>query len=77
MPPDRGLATKQMSGKKSNKFRVTVGFMCNASGTKKWPLFYIGKFKQPRCFGKKTPEQHGFWYRSNKTAWMTSELFEQ
>ncbi|KIJ08822.1 hypothetical protein PAXINDRAFT_34512, partial [Paxillus involutus ATCC 200175] len=44
---------------------------------KKWPVFYIGKSKQPRCFGKRTPEQHGFWYRNNKTAWMTSAIFEQ
>jgi hypothetical protein len=76
-PPDRGIVSKQMSGKKSNKFRITVGFMCNATGTEKWPIFYIGKSKQPRCFGKKTPERHGFWYRNNKTSWMTSEIFEQ
>jgi len=25
VPPDRGLATKQMSGKKKSKFRITLG----------------------------------------------------
>jgi len=76
-PPDRGLATKQMSGKKSNKFRITVGFLCNADGSEKWPIFFIGKSKKPRCFGKKTPQQHGFYYRYNKTAWMTSAYYEE
>jgi hypothetical protein len=51
-PPDCGIASKQMSGKKSNKFHITVGFMCNATGTEKWPIFYIGKSKQPWYFGK-------------------------
>ena len=31
-PPDRGLATKHMSGKKKDRFRITLGFACNANG---------------------------------------------
>lgn len=27
-PPDRGLARKPMSGKKKDKFRLTLGFAC-------------------------------------------------
>lgn len=46
-PPDRGLATEQMSGKKQNKFWITLLFVCNADGSKKWPIFYIGKSKMP------------------------------
>lgn len=76
-PPDRGLASKQMSGKKSNRFCITVAFACNADGSEKWPIFYIGKAKQPRCFGKKTPASYGFYYCNNKTAWMTSAYFEE
>ena len=76
-PPDRGLATKQMSGKKKDKFRITLGFACNADGSKKLPAFYIGKSKQPCCFKKKTPQSRGFYYRNNKKAWMTAELFEE
>lgn len=76
-PPDRGLASQQMSGKKSNKFRITVTFICNQTGTEKWPIFYIGKAKQPRCFKKKKPSEYGFRYRNNKTAWMTSNYFEE
>ncbi|KAF8835030.1 hypothetical protein BDN67DRAFT_913714 [Paxillus ammoniavirescens] len=76
-PPDHGIASKQMLGKKSNKFQITVEFMCNATGTEKWPVFYIGKSKQLHYFGKRTLEQHGFWYHNNKTAWMKSAFFKQ
>ncbi len=77
MPPDRGLAAKQLSGKKGNKFRITVGFACNADGSEKLPAIYIGKWKKPRCFGKVGPVQRGFHYRNNKTAWMTTVLFDE
>lgn len=76
-PPDRGLASEQMSGKKSSKFRITLGFACNADGSEKFPPIYIGKSKRPRCFKKKTPAQYGFYYRNNKKAWMTAVLFEE
>lgn len=76
-PPDRGLATKQMSGKKKSKFRITLGFACNSDGSEKLPAMFIGKSKQPRCFKKKTPQSRGFYYRNNKKAWMTAELFEE
>jgi hypothetical protein len=76
-PPEQGLAMKQIPGKKTNKTWVTVGFMCNSTGTEKWPIFYIGKSKQPCCFGKKTPSQHGFYYCNNKTSWMTVAFFEE
>ena len=42
-PPDHGLAMQQMSGKKINKFCITIGFTCNANGSEKMPLFFIGK----------------------------------
>lgn len=73
-PPDRGLATKQMSGKKKDKFRITVGLACNSDGSEKFEPIYIGKSKRPRCFGK---VEQGFYYRNNKKAWMTCLLFEE
>ena len=54
-----------------------MGVACNADGTKKLPLFFVGKAAKPQCFKKKTPEECGFYYRNNKKAWMTSELFEE
>jgi len=46
-----------------------------ATGTRKIQLLFIGNAKQPQCFKKKTGKQWGFWYFSNKTAWMTGEIF--
>ena len=66
-----------MAGKKKEKFSITLGFACNADGSEKLPVMYIGKAKKPRCFGKETTEQRGFYYRNNKKAWMTSALFEE
>ncbi|KIJ47111.1 hypothetical protein M422DRAFT_128781, partial [Sphaerobolus stellatus SS14] len=76
-PPDRGLATKQMSGKKAEKFRITLGIACNADGSEKLPLLFIGRSMKPRCFRGKTPQSLGFDYYSNKKAWMTMEIFEK
>lgn len=60
-PPDRGMATEQMSGKKRDKFRITIGFACNADGTEKEEAFFIGKSKMPRCFKKISPAARGFY----------------
>jgi hypothetical protein len=76
-PPDQGLATQQMSGKKKSKFRITLALACNADGSEKLPLFFIGKSKRPRCFRTSSPASLGMYYRNNKKAWMTSELFEE
>jgi len=66
-----------MAGKKREKFRITIAFACNADGSEHLPPIYIGKSKLPCCFKKRTPDQLGFYYRNNKKAWMTSELFEE
>ncbi|KAJ7224681.1 DDE superfamily endonuclease-domain-containing protein [Mycena pura] len=76
-PPDRGLSTKQMSGKKRSKFRITIGFACNASGTEKLDPIYIGKSAKPRAFKNKTAKSLGFYYRNNKKSWMNSYLYEE
>lgn len=66
-----------MSGKKKDRFRITIGFACNADGSEKLEPIFIGKSKNPRCFQKKDPQARGFYYRNNKKAWMTTELFEE
>ena len=76
-PPDRGLSQDQMSGKRASKFRITLAFACNSDGSEKKDLFFIGKSKKPRCFGRQGPIAHGFYYRANKMAWMTGALFEE
>jgi hypothetical protein len=69
--------SKKDAGKKSSKTCITVGFACNADGGEKWAIFFIGKSKKPRCFKQKTPQEHRFYYRNNKTSWMTSTFFEE
>jgi len=49
-PPDRGLTLQQMSGKKKEKFCLTIALLCNADGSKFFPPIYIGKSKRPHCF---------------------------
>jgi hypothetical protein len=66
-----------MSGKKKDRFRITIGLACNADGSEKLDPIFIGRFQNPRCFGKRSPQARGFYYRSNKAAWMTTALFEE
>jgi hypothetical protein len=75
--PDRGLATVHISGKKVNKFRITLALLCNADGSQKFPIFYIGRARHPVAFNRQDPNRAGFRYRHNKTAWMTSLLFDE
>jgi len=62
-----------MSGKKTDKFRITLGFACNADGSEKLPVFFIGKSKKPRCFRGQTPQARGFYYRNNKKVYHTAD----
>ena len=77
LPPDRGLADKRHSGVKGRKVRLTYAFTSNADGSEKLKPLIIGKAKKPRCFGKKTGPQLGFYYRNNAKAWMTSSLYQE
>ncbi|KIJ51658.1 hypothetical protein M422DRAFT_157586 [Sphaerobolus stellatus SS14] len=76
VPPDRGLATQQMKGKKSEKFRITIGVACNADGSEKLPLCFIGRSAKPQCFSGKSPNNYGYHYYNNTKAWMTKGIFE-
>jgi hypothetical protein len=68
---------KQMSRMKKKKFCITLGFAVNADRSEKLPPFFIGYTRKPHCFNSKTPQSVGFNYQNHKTAWMTSELFEE
>jgi hypothetical protein len=62
-------------GGKMSKDRMTVLVGANKDGSEKLPLLLIGKSGKPRCFKnfKNLPCK----YSSNKTAWMTSDLFNE
>ena len=51
--------------------------MVNASGSDKPKLCIIGNAEKPRCFTKSFHPNSIVDYYSNKSAWMTSEIFEK
>ncbi|KAJ2948731.1 hypothetical protein O0L34_g7989 [Tuta absoluta] len=77
LTPDKTLKFKgeKCVGGKLSKERITVLVAANMDGTEKRKLMVIGKSKNPRCFKniKKLPVT----YKANKSAWMTSQLFEE
>ena len=75
--PDHGLVTIHISGKKVNKFQITLAFPCNADGLQKFPIFYIGRARHPMAFNQQDPNWAGFCYCHNKTVLMTSEFFDK
>ncbi|GBN31364.1 Tigger transposable element-derived protein 4 [Araneus ventricosus] len=62
-------------GGKLSKVRITILVCANMNGSEKQKLTVIGKSQKPRCFKnvKKLPMD----YKSNKKAWMTSDLFQK
>ncbi|KAI7958282.1 hypothetical protein MJO29_006499 [Puccinia striiformis f. sp. tritici] len=77
MPPDVGLAFKATHGVKSDKTRLTLALTCNADGSEKKPLLFIGKSKKPRSFKGHMAEYYNYEYAHNSTAWMTAEIFQR
>ena len=75
--PNKTLALKEEKctrGKKS-KSRLTVLVAANVDRSDKQPPLVIGKSKNPRSF--KHVKTLPICYKSNKKAWMTSQLFEE
>ena len=66
---------KSADGRKLQKERITINACSNASGSIKLPLFFIGKFKKPRCFKNVSKDKLSVIYASQKNAWMTASLF--
>jgi hypothetical protein len=70
--------TKQAKavGVKKHSQRVTLALCCNASGSHLMMPLIIGKSKKPRCFNKYFNPSHFCQYRSQKSAWMCTEIFD-
>ena len=62
-------------GIKTSKERLTVLLTCSATGEKLKPMV-IGHSLNPRCFRGVDKDLLPVTYRSNRKAWMTSELFK-
>lgn len=77
MAPDRTISTRQVSGSKKEKSRITIAFTANSDGSEKLPPLFIGHSRQPHAFKKKSADHFGLLYRFNKKAWMTAILFQE
>lgn len=77
LTPNKTLKFKSEKciGGKLSKERITVLVAANMTGSVKRKLLVIGKSKSPRCFKniKRLPVN----YKANKSAWMTSQIFEE
>ena len=67
------LKSEKCLGGKNSKIRITGLAAANSVG-EKLPMFVIGKSKAPRCFKNVTSLPCR--YRSQKTSWMDTTLFE-
>lgn len=75
--PTRSISKMRMAGRKNQKKRLTVAVCCNATGSVKLPLLFIGAVHQPRCFEKKSAEELGVNYECTKRGWMTTVVFQR
>jgi hypothetical protein len=67
LPEDPQLAKK----------RFVATFCCNASGTEKLQPLFVSHHEQPKCFKKKSAEQHSLQYFWNTKAWVTGVIFSK
>lgn len=76
--PKKSICKKgeKCHGGKQSKERLTVMLCCFADGTFEKPLV-IGKSKKPRCFNKIDIDKLPVIWKSNRKAWMTSDIMEE
>jgi DDE superfamily endonuclease/Tc5 transposase DNA-binding domain len=77
LAPDRTLATRQLSGHKKNKERLSVALCANADGSHKLNPLIIGKSAKPRCFKNVRIKNLAMTYRNNTKAWMLTTTFQE
>ena len=78
--PDRTLVScreKSAPGFKKSKDRLTILCCTNATGTHKLQPVVIGKFAKPRCFKNVNMNVLPAIYKSQRNAWMNSEIFNE
>ena len=78
--PDRTLVScreKSAPGFKKSKDCLTVLGCTNATGTHKLKPVMIGKFAKPRCFKNVNMDALPVIYKSQRNAWMNSEIFAE
>ncbi|KAI0998405.1 hypothetical protein K3495_g9790 [Podosphaera aphanis] len=71
--PDVFLSTCQLPCYKANKDRIPAMHTVSASG-QSLKIWCIGMSRQPHCFRNIKVDTFNFFYRSNKKAWMNTEI---
>lgn len=80
MMPDRSISTERVSVQKAEKARLTAALTCNATGSRKLPIWFIGKANRPLSFRAASInglESLGAFWRHNSTAWMVSGIMKE
>lgn len=77
--PDRSLTTRTLPGRKKEKSRISALFCCNSNASERLPIWFIGTAKRPKAFATAgiNIENLGCVWRSNKKAWMTTDIFKE
>lgn len=74
LPPTKNAVEEDpMRAKK----RFAVALAANADGSEKLQPLFVSHHEHPKCFKKKTAEQHGLHYFWNHKAWMTGVIFSR
>lgn len=76
LAPSRSVSQRQLAGIKKDKTRMTIALTANADGSHKLPPWFIGYYRMPRAFNKKTAVELGFQYSFNRKAWMSTVIFQ-
>lgn len=74
MPP---IQNALEDGRLRCKKRFIVSLATNADGSEKLQPLFVSHYEHPKCFRKKTAEQHGLHYFWNNKAWMTGVIFSR
>ena len=80
MIPDKSLKTERVNDQKQEKARITAALTCNATGSRKLPIWFVGKAARPLCFRAANIqglESLGAVWRYNSTAWMDGIIMEE
>jgi hypothetical protein len=69
--PSRGLSSRPQRGVKQDKSRISIVICTNCSGTDRLPLWFIGRYQQPRPLRGINITALGAVYQANQKSWMT------
>ena len=77
--PNKTLYYKNLPANsvKVMKERLSVFFCANMDGSEKMRPVVIGSSENPRCFKNINKNNLPVFYRSNKTSWMTNDIFTE